>query len=121
MLAAAGWFAVGVGALMLAWWGVELRGGVLERPDRQRSEIVLHVAAEALTALLLLVGGAAVLLGDPPGITSIGVLLVAFGMLLSTVVQSPGYFLARGERGPVVMFVALQVLTVLAILATLRG
>ena len=44
--------------------------------------------------------------------------LVALGMLLYTVIQSPGYFLARHELAPVVMFAVLALLTVAAIVVT---
>ena len=44
--------------------------------------------------------------------------LVGLGMLLYTVIQSPGYFLARHERAPVVMFAVLALLTIAAIVAT---
>ena len=38
-------------------------------------------------------------------------------MLLYTVIQSPGYFVARHERAPVVMFAVLALLTIAAIVA----
>jgi hypothetical protein len=40
-------------------------------------------------------------------------------MLLYTVIQSPGYFLTRGERAPAVMFAVLVALTLVAIVALL--
>ena len=45
--------------------------------------------------------------------------LVGLGMLLYTVIQSPGYFLARHQWPPVVMFAVLGVLTSLAIIVTI--
>ena len=42
---------------MLAWWAVEINKGALARPDRSRPEIVLHLAAELVTAGLLVAGG----------------------------------------------------------------
>ena len=105
-------YCLAMGVFMVAWWGINIRGGALRRPDRSRAEIVLHVTAELLTAALLIVGGA-ILLMD-------GTLLVAvsgLGMLLYTVVASPGYFLARRELAPVIMFGALTVLTLAALVA----
>lgn len=105
-----GWYAVVVGLLMAGWWTLDLRGGALDRPDRTRAELGLHLAAEFLTAALLVLGGAMLLTTG-----SAGVALVALGMLLYTVIQSPGYFLARQEREPAVMFAALIVATIIAI------
>jgi hypothetical protein len=113
--AAVGGYALFVGILMAGWWAVELRRGVLERGDRTRAELGLHLAAELLTAAALVVGGALLLGGG-----SATVALVGLGMLLYTVVQSPGYFLARGEREPVVMFGGLAALTFVALVVLLR-
>lgn len=55
-------------------------------PDRTRPEIVVHLAAESVTAALLAAGG------------STGIALAGLGMLLYSVIASPGYFAARHER-----------------------
>jgi hypothetical protein len=110
MRAVVGWYAVAVGLLMAGWWALALRGGALDRPDRSRTELGLHLAAEFLTAALLVLGGTVLLVAD-----TAGVVLVALGMLLYTVIQSPGYFLARREREPAVMFAVLVVTTLGAI------
>lgn len=109
-MTAAAWFAIGLGVLMVAWWGIEVRGGALRRPDRQPTEIGLHLAAEVATAVALVTGGLLVLTDR-----SASLLLVGLGMLLYTSIQSPGYFLARRELPPVVMFGGLAVATVVAI------
>lgn len=105
-------YCIAVGLLMTVWWAVELRAGALDRPDRRRAEIALHLAAEAVTAALLVAGGILVLAGGRTGVA-----LVGLGALLYTVVASPGYFVARREPAPVVMFAVLSVLTVLAAVA----
>lgn len=109
-VAVAGWYAIGVGALMLVWWAIEVRGGALRRPDRTPAEIGLHLAAEIVAAVGLVIGGAVAVAGG-----SASVLLVGLGMLLYTVIQSPGYFLARRELAPVAMFGVLVVTTLVAI------
>jgi hypothetical protein len=105
-----GSYAIVVGVTIAGWWAVELRGGVLDRPDRTRAELGLHLAAELLTAAVLLLGGALLLAGRAPTVA-----LVGLGMLLYTTIQSPGYFLARGEPGPVAMFAVLVASTAIAI------
>jgi hypothetical protein len=112
MTAAVGIYCISVGVLMLGWWAVELRGGVLSRPDRKPAEIGLHLAAELLTAGWLVAAGAALLAA---GAGAIPFAAAGLGMLLYTVVQSPGYFIARREPAPVAMFVVLVALTVAAL------
>jgi hypothetical protein len=99
-----------VGLFMMAWWGLEFRAGALRRPDRAPSDIGLHLAAELVTAALLVAAGVVLLAGG-----AVTVALVALGMLLYTVIQSPGYFVARHEAAPVAMFAALAVLTATAL------
>jgi hypothetical protein len=104
------WYAIAVGVAMIGWWAVEVLGGALRRPDRSPGEIGLHVAAEVLTAVGLVAGGVLVLADE-----TASVLLVALGMLLYTVIQSPGYFVARREWAMVVMFAVLAATAVAAI------
>ena len=111
---AASWFCLGVGVLMLAWWAVAIRQGALTRPDRAPAEIRLHLAAEVLTAVLLVVGAVQLRLGAGAGPAVVGL-----GMLLYTVIASPGYFVARGERPPVVMFAVLGMADAVVLLALL--
>jgi hypothetical protein len=98
---------------MALWWGWEIRDGALNRPDRSRGEIALHLTAELATALLLAIGGVLLARGGTRWLA-----LVGLGMLLYTVIQSPGYFLGRHELGPVVKFAVLGGLTIAAIAAT---
>ena len=78
---------------MAAWWAVDIRRGALAR-DRARPEIILHLAAELVTAALLVAGGAVLVAG---GIT--GVALAGLGMLLYTVIASPDIS-SRATSGP---------------------
>lgn len=107
-----GTYCLVVGALMVVWWCISIRGGALTRSDRSRVEVVLHLTAELLTAALLVVGGLIVLVDGTALVAASGL-----GMLLYTVIASSGYFLARGERAPVVMFAVLTILTVGALVA----
>ena len=109
-------YCVTVGASMAVWWAVELRNGVLHRGDRSRPEITLHVVAELVTAVVLVAGGVVILTDGAPSLAFVGL-----GLLLYAVIQSPGYFLERGERAMVWMFAALVVVTSLAIVALLSA
>ena len=108
-------YCIAVALFMVGLWGLAIRGGALSRPDRSRGEIALHLTAELATAVILAVGGAALARGGTRWLA-----LVGLGMLLYTVIQSPGYFVARKEWPPVVMFAVLAVLTTLAIIVTAR-
>jgi hypothetical protein len=99
---------------MVVWWTLDVRSGALRRPDRQLIEIALHLTAEFVTATLLVAGGI-VVLADGRTV----VLAIALGMLLYTVIQSPGYFVSRREWAPVGLFALVGVATVGAILATI--
>jgi hypothetical protein len=119
MLTAVAIYCMVVGTLMLAWWAIEVGGGALRRPDRTAAEITLHLAAEILTAVALVGGGAALLRWPADAALPAA---AALGMLLYTAIQSPGYFLARREPAPVAMFGALVAATLAALVALLlRG
>jgi hypothetical protein len=61
----------------------------------------LHWAAEFATALALVAGGLGLLAGWA---WALPVYLVATGMLINTVINSPGYFSRQGQRAPVAIF-----------------
>ena len=105
-----------VGASMIVWWAVELRNGVLGRGDRSRPEITLHVIAELVTAVVLIAGGVVILAGGAPDLAFVGL-----GLLLYAVIQSPGYFLERGDRAMVWLFAVLVIVTTAAIVALLSA
>ncbi|HSG79774.1 MAG TPA: hypothetical protein VLD62_09360 [Acidimicrobiia bacterium] len=107
------WYGIGVGALMGAWWAIDLSGGALDRPDRSRTEMELHLAAEFLTALALVVSGITLLaVGD----SAAPFVAAALGMLLYTLIVSPGYFMARHRYAPATLFAVLAGLTIGALL-----
>lgn len=74
--------------------------------------IAFHLAAEAATALALIVSGAGLLRGAAWART---VSLVALGMLIYTVIVSPGYFAQQGVWPLVVMFLLLLVLALVSL------
>lgn len=104
-------YCLSIGILMAIWWTISLRNGALVRADRSRTEMTLRVAAELTTASLLIVSGAALLADGDDAVPSAA---LALGMLLYTVVVSPGYFITRREPAPAYLFVGLTILTVAA-------
>lgn len=76
----------------------------------------MHLAAELVTAGLLVTGGVLLITGGMTGLA-----LAGLGMLLYTVIASPGYLIARHQRAPAVMFTVLAVFTIAAISLVLAG
>ena len=108
----AGGYAVAVGALTLAQWGFFILGGRVPEFESEPIAIGFHLAAEALMALALLVTGAALLRGRRGAVPFA---LVAYGMLLYTTVNSPGYFAQLGQWPLVLMFAVVLGLGVAAV------
>lgn len=75
--------------------------------------IAFHLAAEGVTAVLLILAGLG-LLRSRPRSRSLG--LVALGSLVCTSIVSPGYFAQLGQWPLVAMFAALLMLAVASIL-----
>ncbi len=108
-------YAIVVGVFMIGFWGFLVATGQAELAQRPW-DMRMHLAAEFSTAALLILAGA----GSFIGLAGISVLApVALGMLLYTVINSPGFYAGRGNRPMVGMFAILTVLTVAAIVGLL--
>ena len=97
---------------MAAWWESDLRLGAWNRGDRTDGELALHLAAEFVTAALLIASGSAWLVTGS-GVNAL--VAAALGMLLYTVIVSPGYFPAGRDLPVVGMFGVLAAPTVTAL------
>lgn len=75
--------------------------------------LVYHLAAEFITAFILLIAGFGLLTGKGWGFHTF---LISLGLLLYTVIVSAGYYAQLGDYGIVGMFTILQVTTVFFIL-----
>lgn len=100
---------------MTGFWAVLVVKGKAELRERPW-DMAFHLAAEFGTAGLLFVAAVWALLGASWAGT---LMLVGLGMLLYTVVNSPGFYAGRKEWPMVGMFGVLSALTVAAILALL--
>ncbi|MGD8397656.1 MAG: hypothetical protein PVG11_02250 [Anaerolineae bacterium] len=106
-------FALVVGAGMICQWVLFLATGQVPELETEPLRIRFHLAAEFATAIALLVGGVALLTGQAWGQWFY---LLAMGMLLYTVIVSPGYFAEKSQWAFVGMFVVVFVLAVLSII-----
>ena len=92
-------YALAVGLLMLLQWTRTLISGQIPDPDepysgRGKRELAFHWVAEAISAAALVVSGIALLCNAP---WSAWWFPLSLGMLLYTLINSPGYFAERGE------------------------
>ncbi|HUW95401.1 MAG TPA: hypothetical protein VMW58_06405 [Anaerolineae bacterium] len=118
MKRAAAIYAIVVGVLMFGQWAMFIATGNVPELQTEPIRIAFHLAGEFTTATLLVVGGFGLLTLRRWGYH---VFLLALGMLLYTIIVSPGYFGQLGQWVFVLMFAVLVVLTVLfAVLAYRR-
>jgi len=105
-------YAVAVGTLMIGQWIFLLATRQVPELKTGPASIALHLAAEFSTAVMLICGGFALLAKRPWGRQ---VFPVAMGMLLYTLIASPGYFAQRRAWAAVVMFAALFALALVGL------
>jgi CHASE2 domain-containing sensor protein len=113
----AGWYALIVGVLMIVQWAFFILTGQGPELQSEPLRIAFHLAAEGVTAALLIIAGAA-LLRSRRWARSVG--LVALGSLVYTSIVSPGYFAQLGQWPLVTMFAALLASAVACIVALMR-
>lgn len=85
------------GFLMMGWWLFSFAKGQVPEVTTEPIRLSFHVAAAFLTATLLVVSGFGLLFGGEGW--ALPVYLVAVGMLLYSVIVSPGTS-PKGESGP---------------------
>jgi hypothetical protein len=90
----AGWYGIAVGSLMFLQWTFFLLSGQVPELQSEPIRIAFHLAAEFITAIGLLLGGIGLLRERS---WAVPVYLVAAGLLLYSVVVSPGYFAQQGQ------------------------
>ena len=111
-------FSIVVGVLMLAQWGFFIAAGQVPELQTEPYRIGLHLTGEAATALALIVSGTG-LLNQRNWARTLS--LVAQGMLIYTVIVSPGYFAQQGVWPLVGMFAILLVLTLVSLRRLVRA
>lgn len=108
----AAWSSLVIGALMLVQWSFFLVAGRVPEVRTEPVALGFHLAAEAATAVALIVAGILLLGSRALGIT---VGLVANGMLIYTAIVSPGYFAQLGQWPLVAMFAVVLALAIASI------
>jgi len=104
---AAAIFAIIVGVSMLGMWGVFYLTDNIPELETKPFELTFHLIAELITAVFLIIAGVGVLKQARWGYN---LYLIATGMVLYTMIMSPGYFLQAGDFSFLIMFLILIVL-----------
>ncbi len=102
-------YAVVVGVMMLVMWPVLFIAGEITELQAAPVEIYFHLAAELLTAIVLIAAGVGLLHGAAWGMK---LYLLSMGMLIYTVINSSGYYAQSGDFCFVIMFAGLLILAV---------
>ncbi len=101
---------------MLSFWALILLTDQIP-PEQVPWAIAFHLAGELLTGILLVVSALGLLLKK---VWAKVLSSLALGMLLYTVIVSPGYYAQLGNTPMVIMFAVLIALTIAAIAGTFR-
>ena len=105
-------FAVAVGLLMIGQWTFFLVTKQVPELKTEPARILLHIAGEFATAIALIIGGAGLLANTNWGTP---VYLIAMGMLLYTLIVSPGYYVQKRVWPLVGMFAVVMVLALISL------
>lgn len=100
-------FALIVGIGMIGLWSFLLLTKQVPELETEPLRIRFHIAAEFVTAVVLVAGGIGLLNGQS---WSQWLYLVAIGMLFYTVIVNPGYYVEKGEWPFVGMFAVILIL-----------
>jgi hypothetical protein len=109
----AGIFAIIVGLGMIGQWGMSYTTKQIPELETEPIRIWFHIAAEMVTAVLLITGGISMLLGTAWGRD---IFLISVGMLFYTAIVSPGYFAQKGSWAWLAMFSAIILLGIVSVL-----
>lgn len=109
-------FALSVGVLMLAQWVFFLLTGNVPELQSAPWSIAFHLAAEILTAIMLIISGMMLYKRHPLGKQ---VFFLSVGMVVYAMVNSAGHFAQSNDRVFVVMFGVLLVLAGISIFKVL--
>ena len=103
-------YSIFVGLCMIGMWIMFYCTGGIPELNTKPAGILLHITAEMITAILLIIGGYAIFTKRSWGLQ---VYSASMGMLFYTLIVSPGYYVQRGEISFVIMFSVLLILSVI--------
>ncbi len=108
-----GAFQVLVGTGMIGIWILNFLGGEIPELQSEPWSISMHILAEVVTAILLLISGLSILL---KGRKMSRLYYLAFGALIYTLIASPGYFAQLSNWVAVALFLIMLIITLIFLL-----
>ena len=106
-------YSVLVGIMILTWWIIRFRANQVPKIREAPKETIFHVAAEILTATLLILSGLGLAYGFEWART---LLPVSLGMLVYAVVNIAGVHARQNYMQMVITLMLIATLTVISIL-----
>ena len=111
-------YAIFVGLLILMMWSFFLISGMVPELETNPAEIILHLVAEFSTAFLLIISGISVIKKSR---FSKWLYPFSMGMLIYTLIVSPGYYIQSGEYFFVAIFAILIILSIMSMVIFIRS
>ncbi len=108
-------YSIAVGALMIAMWLFFIFTGNVPEFKTTPYSISLHLFDEFSTAILLIIGGVGLIKKTR---WALHVHLISIGMLLYTIIVSPGYYLDQGQIYIPILFAVLFIFSVILTVLT---
>ena len=105
-------YSIIVGASMIGMWTVFYVIGEIPEINTEPAKIVMHLIAEFVTAIALIFGGFGLILNRKWGFQTY---LLSMGMLMYTLIISPGYYIQSGDFIFVAMFSVFIILAIIFI------
>jgi hypothetical protein len=105
-------YAILIGVFMIGYWVLSLAKKQVPELETEPIRILFHIAAEFVTAIALVVGGIGLLTNSSWGLQ---VYQVSMGMLLYTVIVSPGYFAQKREWPMIGVFAVIFILALISL------
>ncbi len=102
-------YSITIGVAMIAMWAVLWGTGSIPEMATRPWEIAMHLTAEFTTAILITISGIGLLAGAR---WASRLNVFASGMLVYSLIQSPGYYLQRNAMIIVLVFALIFLVTV---------
>lgn len=105
-------YSIIVGVSMIGMWTVFYVTGGIPEINTEPAKIAMHLIAEFVTAITLILGGFGLISNWKWGFQTY---LLSMGMLMYTLIVSPGYYIQSGDFIFVAMFAVFIILAIIFI------
>ena len=110
-------YSIFIGISMIGMWIMFYINDQIPELNSEPIRIGMHLTAEFTTAVLLIIGGIGLLKGWSKAIY---IFHFSMGMLVYTLIQSPGYFAQQGDIGFVLMFAVFIILSLIFLIYSIK-